>query len=52
MAAILRWCAPAAAALVACAAGHGEGPPACPADMDGDCAVGITDFLALLAGWS
>ncbi len=25
---ILRWCAPAAAALVACAAGHGECPPA------------------------
>jgi hypothetical protein len=25
--------------------------PACPADVDADGAVGITDFLALLAGW-
>ncbi len=23
----------------------------CPADVDGDGAVGITDFLALLAAW-
>jgi hypothetical protein len=25
--------------------------PACPADVDADGAVGVTDFLALLAGW-
>ena len=27
-------------------------PPSCPADLDGDCAVGISDFLILLANWS
>ena len=27
------------------------GFPACPADVDADGAVGITDFLALLSGW-
>ena len=27
-------------------------PPSCPADLDGDCNVGITDFLILLANWS
>ena len=24
----------------------------CPADLDGDCAVGITDLLELLGNWS
>ena len=27
-------------------------PPSCEADLDGDCAVGITDLLLLLADWS
>ena len=27
-------------------------PPSCPADLDGDFDVGITDFLILLANWS
>jgi hypothetical protein len=28
-------------------------PPApCPADLDGDGTVGITDFLILLANWT
>ena len=26
-------------------------PPGCPADLDGDCQVGITDFLLLLGNW-
>ena len=25
--------------------------PTCPADFDGDCTVGVTDFLILLANW-
>jgi len=27
-------------------------PPSCNADLDGDCTVGIADFLMLLANWS
>ncbi|MHC5024350.1 MAG: NHL repeat-containing protein [Planctomycetota bacterium] len=27
-------------------------PPSCPEDLDGDCVVGITDLLVLLANWS
>ena len=27
-------------------------PAACLADFDGNCVVGITDFLILLANWS
>jgi bacillopeptidase F len=30
---------------------YGCGQPGCPADIDGDGAVGVTDFLALLAAW-
>ena len=27
-------------------------PQACPADLDGDCSIGINDLLDLLANWS
>ena len=27
-------------------------PPSCAADLDGDCQVGVVDFLILLANWS
>jgi hypothetical protein len=29
----------------------GEPPLPCPWDLDGDCIVSVTDFLALLAHW-
>jgi hypothetical protein len=29
----------------------GPCPPYCGGDMDGDCEVGLSDFVALLAGW-
>jgi len=30
----------------------GQCPPGCAADLDGDCAVGIVDFLILLSNWT
>ena len=27
-------------------------PPPCTGDLDGDCEVGIVDFLAVLQSWS